>query len=84
MHKNLLTLHSGSLSIKFSLCDVAANVKKELYGKIDRIGLSDTTLTYHDLITGKTGKETVVTASVSQFLIDWLKEYIDISSVSGI
>ncbi len=40
MHRKILTINSGSSSIKFALFDADANLKKELYGKIDRIGLS--------------------------------------------
>ncbi|MEO6404069.1 MAG: acetate/propionate family kinase [Ferruginibacter sp.] len=82
--KKILTINSGSSSIKFALFDADANLKKELYGKIDRIGLSDTELTYHDLVTHKTGRLIIGNTSAVHFLIDWLKEYIDIGSISGI
>ncbi|MCY7310179.1 MAG: acetate/propionate family kinase [Chitinophagaceae bacterium] len=80
----ILTINSGSSSIKFALFDAAANLKKELYGKIERIGFSDAVLTYQDLVTDKTGKHIIGNTSAVKFLIDWLKEYIDIASISAI
>jgi acetate kinase len=82
--KKILTINSGSSSIKFALFDADANLKKELYGKIDRIGLSDAALTYHDLITDKTGKHIIENTSAVHFLIKWLNDFIDIASISGI
>ncbi|MEO5561903.1 MAG: acetate/propionate family kinase [Chitinophagaceae bacterium] len=84
MHRKILTINSGSSSIKFALFEAGASLKKELYGKIDRIGLSDAALTYHDLVTDKTGKHIIGNTSAVHFLIDWLKEYIDIASIIGI
>ena len=55
-NRKILTINSGSSSIKFALFDADANFKKELYGKIDRIGVSDAALTYHDVVTDKPGK----------------------------
>ena len=83
-NRKILTINSGSSSIKFALFEVDVQLKNELYGKMDRIGISDTTLSYHDLVTDKTGMHIIGTASASQFLIDWLKEYIDIASIVGI
>ena len=80
----ILTINSGSSSIKFALFEADAKLKMELYGKIERIGLSDAVLTYQDLITDKTGKQIIGNTSAVKFLIDWLKEYIDIASISGI
>jgi len=80
----ILTINSGSSSIKFALFDAAANLKKKLYGKIERIGFSDAVLTYQDLVADKTGKHIIGNTSAVKFLIDWLKEYIDIASISAI
>ena len=83
-NRKILTINSGSSSIKFALFEVDVQLKNELYGKMDRIGISDTTLSYHDLVTDKTGMHILGTASASQFLIDWLKEHIDIASIIGV
>ena len=83
-NKKILTINSGSSSIKFALFNKKVQPKKELYGKIDRIGSGDTTLSYHDLVTGKNGTHNVGTASAVLFLIDWLKDHIDIASIIGV
>ena len=84
MDRKILTINSGSSSIKFALFDGGSSLEKELYGKIDRIGLSDAVLTYQDLVTDKTGKHIIGNTYAVNFLIDWLKEYIDIVSICGI
>ncbi len=83
-NKKILTINSGSSSIKFALFDADSNFKKELTGKIDRIGLSNTALTYHNLLTDKTDKEIIGNTSAVKYLDDWLKECLDIASISGI
>ncbi len=82
--KKILTINSGSSSIKFALFDAGANLKKELYGKIDRIGHNDAALTYHDVITDKTGEHIIGNTSAVHFLIDWLLNYINEASIIGI
>jgi hypothetical protein len=44
----ILTINGGSSSIKLGLCQVGEPLKERLYGKVDRIGLSDTNLTFSD------------------------------------
>ena len=44
----VLTINGGSSSIKFALYQVGEPLKRGLYGKVDRIGLSGTNLTFHD------------------------------------
>ena len=44
----ILTINGGSSSIKFALYQVGEPLKRGLYGKVDRIGLSGTNLTFHD------------------------------------
>jgi acetate kinase len=82
--KKILTINSGSSSIKFALFTAEDQPKKELYGKIDRIGLSNTKLIFHDLISDKTGNQLLGNSSAVNFFIDWLKDYIDITSIIGI
>ena len=43
---HILTINGGSSSIKFALYRVGKPLKRGLYGKIDRIGLSGTNLTF--------------------------------------
>ena len=44
----VLTINGGSSSIKFALYPVEEPLKRVLYGKVDRIGLSGTNLTFND------------------------------------
>ena len=46
--KNVLTINGGSSSIKFAVYQIVEPLKQRLSGKIERIGLSGTTLTYTD------------------------------------
>jgi acetate kinase len=43
----ILTINGGSSSIKFALYQIGELLKQKLHGKIDRIGLSGTNLTFH-------------------------------------
>ena len=44
----ILTINGGSSSIKFALYQVGEPLKRGLYGKVDRIGLSGKNLAFHD------------------------------------
>ncbi len=44
----ILTINGGSSSIKFALYQVGEPLKRGLHGKVDRIGLSGTNLTFND------------------------------------
>jgi acetate kinase len=82
----VLAINSGSSSIKFSLYQIKP-LKCLLSGKIDRIGLSGTTLTYHNL-TGKTQRNRRLAASdhksAAKFLIDWLEEQKGLTSIRAV
>ncbi len=47
--QSILTINGGSSSIKFALYQVDEPLKRRLYGKVDRIGLSGTNLSFNDL-----------------------------------
>jgi acetate kinase len=86
-HASILTINGGSSSIKFALYQVGEPLKRWLYGKVDRIGLSGTNLIFSDSTRKQNGSfiiESSDTRSASNFLIDWLKERIDFSLISGI
>jgi acetate kinase len=83
-NRKILTINSGSSSIKFALFNADENLRRELYGKIDRIGFSDAALTYHDLITGKTDTQNIGNTPGVNFFVDWLENYIDTTTLSGI
>ncbi len=82
----ILTVNGGSSSIKFALYQVGEPLKRGLYGKIDRIGLSGTNLTFNDS-TGKKHGRSLTAAdhkSAVNYLIDWLEKQIDFKSVKGV
>jgi acetate kinase len=83
----LLTINGGSSSIKFALYQVGEPLKRELYGKVDRIGLSGTNLTFHDT-KGKPQASHQLTAanhkSAANALIDWLEARPDFAVVKAV
>ncbi len=44
----ILTVNGGSSSIKFALYQTGEMLKRTVYGKVDRIGLAGTNLSFHD------------------------------------
>ena len=47
---HLLTINGGSSSLKFAMYEVGETLTRGLQGKVDRIGLSGTSLTFSDEI----------------------------------
>lgn len=83
----ILCINGGSSSIKFALYRVGRPLKRKLYGKIERIGLSGTTLTCN----GPNGEllESLSIAdsdhrSAANVLMDWLQEQGEFSSVEAL
>ena len=87
MATRILTINGGSSSIKFALYQTGDLQKRRLYGKVDRIGLSGTNLTFRDR-TGKPQDSRRIGASdhksAAKFLIDWLEEQDDFASVRAV
>src|ERR1039457_334315 len=83
----ILTINGGSSSIKFALYQVGEPLKRGLYGKVDRIGLSGTNLTFHDA-DGKPSASRKLDAadhkSAVNFLIDWLEEQNNFESIQAV
>ena len=83
----ILTINGGSSSIKFALYGAVKPLKRGLYGKVDRIGLSGTNLTFHEP-TKKQPESCKLAAadhkSAVNSLIDWLEKQIDFKSVKGV
>ena len=80
----ILTINSGSSSIKFALFNTESYPKRELSGKIDRIGLTDTTLSYDDLLCNVTESRNVGEIDAVSFLADWLDNYVDFATLSAV
>src|ERR1700733_5758691 len=83
---SVLTVNGGSSSIKFALYQVGESLKRKLYGKIDRIGLSGTNLTFNT--DGKLQSPRKFAAanhkSVANSLIDWLEKQNGFESVRAV
>jgi acetate kinase len=76
-HTSILTINGGSSSIKFALYQTGEPLEQRLIGKIDRIGLSGTNLTFNDPTRSKRDSRSIQVSghgSVTKFLIDWLEE----------
>jgi len=83
---SILTINGGSSSIKFALYHVADPLTRGLYGKIDRVGMSGTNLTFTDPATNRQGSPTLAPAdkSPASFLMDWLEQKNDFESVKAV
>jgi acetate kinase len=83
----ILSINGGSSSIKFALYRVAEPLQRRLYGKVDRIGLGGTNLTFHDP-DGKPQASLDLTVtdhrSAANFLIDWLEKQNGFESVVAV
>jgi acetate kinase len=85
----VLAVNAGSSSIRFALFQRQMNggLQRRLHGKLERIGLPGTSLTYDDAA-GDRQDSRVVThvdeAAAAGFLLDWLQQRVDLSALSGI
>jgi acetate kinase len=83
----LLIINGGSSSIRFALYDKDEPLQRLLDGKLDRVGLSDTNLTFRDA--GRTSQDsrTIDVAdhrSAVAFLLDWLETQQVFASVKAV
>ncbi len=83
----VLTINGGSSSIKFALYGIKEPWQQKLGGKVDRIGLSGTNLTFHD--PARNQRETLSLAasdpkSAAHFLIDWFEQQDGFSLVEAV
>jgi acetate kinase len=77
----VLTINGGSSSIKFALYREDAALKRVLHGKIDRIGLPGTVLTFNE---ETMNIEAPDYRSAAALLLDWLEERIGLASVKAV
>ena len=83
----ILTINGGSSSIKFALYHVEEPLKRGLYGKVDRIGMSGTNLTFNEPTKKKPERHKLAAAdhkSAANSLMDWLEKQIDFKSVKAV
>jgi len=84
---SVLTINGGSSSIKFALYKVGETLTRGFSGKIDRIGLSDTSLTLNDSTGGKQLRHSIAASnhkSAANALIDWLAKQEGFNSVQAV
>ena len=87
--RELLAVNGGSSSIRFALyqCQKYGELQRRLHGKLERIGLPGTSLTFGDAA-GDRQDSRVVThvdkTAAAGFLLDWLQQRVDLGSLSGI
>ena len=84
---SILNINGGSSSIRFALYRVEDPLKQGLYGKVDRIGLDSTNLTFHDPAKNQQDSRKLVASdhkSAANLLIDWLEEQGSFGSVRAI
>ena len=75
-NKNILAVNGGSSSIKFSLYAIEQGPVKWLSGKIDRIGLAGSMLTYKNNRSkdGELPVDVKTPREAAAFLLDWLEK----------
>ena len=83
----LLTINGGSSSIRFALYEEDEPLRRLLDGKVDRVGLSGTNLTFKDA-TGKPHDSRTIDpdhhGSAVAFLLDWLETREVFASVKAV
>jgi len=85
--QSILTINGGSSSIKFALYEAGKPLQRGLYGKVDRIGLSGTNLTFHDPAMKQQESRNLAATdhkSAANFLIDWLEMQNHFTSVRAV
>ncbi len=83
----VLAINGGSSSIKFALYQVRGVPTRVLHGKIDRVGVRGTTMTFDDRERGQQDSRVIGDLDhglAVTFLIDWLAQHIDFSSVAAV
>jgi acetate kinase len=83
----VLAINGGSSSIKFALYQVGEALEQRFYGKVDRIGLSGTNLTFHDPDGKSQASRSLAVAdhkSAASFLMDWFEVQQAFASVKAV
>jgi acetate kinase len=80
---SVLTINGGSSSIKFALYQVAEPLQRGLSGKIDRIGLSGTNLTFNDPTTHKPVTDKL-DVSDHKSAADWLEKRTGFATIRAV
>jgi acetate kinase len=84
---SVLTINGGSSSIKFALYKEGETLTRGFSGKIDRIGLSDTSLAFNDPSGKQQPRHSIAASdhkSAANALIDWLAKQDGFTSVQAV
>jgi len=84
---HVLVMNGGSSSIKFAVYRMSDPPQRQLNGKVDRIGLRGTLLTFDDLDRHRQDSRGIGDfdhQSAAKFLIDWLDAQIGLASIAAI
>lgn len=85
--RSILAINVGSSSIKFSLHENTELLKLQFRGKVDRIGLSGTTMTIEDSTKNHLIDRVLIASdynSIFKELIQWIDEHIGIHSLQAV
>ena len=85
--QGVLTINGGSSSIKFALYQIGEPMERILAGKIDRIGLPATTLSFAEKDQSQQISRNISISDYSSavdFLLDWFEQRIDFSTLSAV
>jgi acetate kinase len=83
----ILTINGGSSSIRFALYEAGEPLRLLLDGKVDRVGLSGTNLTFKEAAgpaPDRRAIDAVDQGSAVAFLLDWLKTQPLFAAVNGV
>ena len=83
----VLTLNAGSSSIRFAVYEAGVTPRRHLDGKIDRIGVSGTTLVVNDPAGAPQGARRLAASdhrTVIDFLLNWLDTHPMFASVKAV
>lgn len=83
----VLAMNGGSSSIKFTLYRMGDTPQRRLQGKVERIGLRGTTLTFDDIERNQHDSRVIGDfdhRSAANFLIDWLDQQIGLTSIEAV
>jgi len=84
---SLLAINGGSSSIRFALFEEIEPLRRRLAGKVDRVGLSGTNLTFEDSAGTPANRRAINTDdrhSAVTFLLDWLETQQAFASVRAV
>jgi len=83
---SVLAINGGSSSIKFAVYSTAELLKPSLSGKLDRVGLAGTTLSWRPSEHGPENSQSAVPDGepAAEFLIDWLEARQEFAAISAV